>query len=30
MGLSKKIMNFLEIAKGCNFARECDWTGKIL
>ena len=30
MGISEKIMNFLQIAKGCKFARECDWIGKIL
>ena len=29
MGLSKKIMNFLQIAKGCKFAGECDWICNI-
>ena len=30
MCLSKKLFSFLKIAKGRKFARECDWTGKIL
>ena len=30
MGISEKIMNLLQIAKGGKFARECDWIGKIL
>ena len=29
MRLSKKILNFLQIAKGCKFAGECDWICKI-
>ena len=29
MGISKKIMNFLQIAKGCKFPGECDWICKI-
>ena len=29
MGISEKIMNFLQIAKGCKFAGECDWICKI-
>ena len=29
MGLSKKIMNNLQIDKGCKFALECDWICKI-
>ena len=29
MSLSKKIMNILQIAKGCKFAVECDWICKI-
>ena len=29
MGISEKIMNLLQIAKGCKFARECDWICKI-
>ena len=29
MGISGKIMNFLQIPKGCKFAGECDWICKI-
>ena len=29
MGISKQIMNFLQIAKGCKFPGECDWICKI-
>ena len=29
IGLSKKIMNFLQIAEGCKFAGECDWNCNI-
>ena len=29
MGIPEKIMNFLQIAKGCKFAGDCDWICKI-
>ena len=30
MCLSKKLFNFLKVAKGIRIARECDWIGKVL